>query len=374
MFSFLLQAKLAQFQSLQKQRRALDSTSDESLHRPSPTVPKSIPVILSAPQGTPLKPTWGEGGRDGGGKARTAPQSTKSAFSTFSASRGEFQQSCSINKSEQQQKTGWSDKTHPRSKEEEKKIKDEEEERGRSSSFENIYDGVDLSMYSPSMNDIDWLEFRRLVAEKAANEKDNTKTESDKHAKLDKELGIEERIKRFQHKVQESEPASTMATAVAAPGGGIQHRYQSSQVTTSSYSKHETYYQKSMTSSHETSSSSSKTFSSYDKNVSHQRSFSFDDKKPSQSTKVDDGDEGPRSPSWYVPKPSEKYDKKEGKDPKHSKYDAKSLIEEEKQKFEDYKRDYRRRLSERESTSGASGDEGLKDSKKEDTTQRRRVS
>ena len=71
----------------------------------------------------------------------------------------------------------------------------------------------------------------------------------------------------------------------------------------------------------------------------------------------------PTSPVWYVPKPHQLYDipVSEPENAQKRTLDAKSLIEEEQRKFMDYKREYVRRLSERDSTSGTSGDEQRKD-------------
>jgi hypothetical protein len=372
----VFQAKLAQFQSLQKQRRALDSTSDESLHKPTPrkpTQPSPAPTPGLTPQGTT---TRGERAQDTAQGAAKPASKQSTPFSTFSSRptgeyQGEQTKTCNVKRSgtaaENQRNSEKSaaafSPPDPRSSEgkggkgkyAETLGTSREPPRGtreRSSSFENIYDGVDLSMYSPSMNEVDWLEFQRLVADK---EKDPEKQQEDDTDT--KQPSIEERIKLLQQNIAKDSKgagAGMSGAVVLTPSGGFEHRYQSSHVT-SSYSRRETYYQKSVTTSHESSSSSSKTFSSAEKSsLAHKRSFSFDDQKPNT--------DGPKSPSWYVPRTNEEYEKKVSAAGKHSKpYDAKSLIEEEKTKFEDYKRDFRRRLSERESTSGASGDEGLKD-------------
>ena len=235
-----------------------------------------------------------------------------------------------------------------------------------SSSFENIYDAADLSMYSPFMDQVDKDEFRQIKHDSSGSPYNSLNVSTDTAGSDDnvKEVSVTERIKQFQQQVssasssQNSTPRKP-ATSEVTPGGQKLNQAEMQSFSSVSQSTRRSEMSHTRTVSEVVQSSTVM-------HTSHQRTFSFGDSPHSpphqhQQQQQEVSTDDPQSPSWYVPKPSELYDKREAQQ-RHSKhYDAKCLMEEEAAKFEDYKRDYRRWVSERESTSGTSGDEGLRD-------------
>lgn len=245
----------------------------------------------------------------------------------------------------------------------------------RSSSFENLYDEADLSMQcstDTSMNRIDWLDFRwahatdddadaagRYVTR--GRQKDGTmeRGQSSADPSDQQQLSVANRIKQLQERMQ-----------AAADEHGAARQQLAGSVATSSGRKTNDPLAEASVSVQTTRSRHTRrlneTVVRTEMRQSSSSRFSFGGTTTGAGEEDGQASDEPRSPSWYVPKASEDYDRKdratgtgtaagtgrkgEVKDSKA--YDAKVLVEEEKQKFEQYKRDYRRRLSERESTSG----------------------